>query len=307
MGALPLCQVQQLVGQGQNEVMVGELGAPGRGDGLDAIVGPGQLAVDGGRGVGVIAQVGGQQGALGEGPGMMEGPQGRLQALDHVAGALDPGRLALAVADRQDGGDARDEFAVGLEAGQFTPGGGAQGLAGPALQGGQDQGGKGPAGVQALDGGMGGAGHVAGHHQRLGGILPVGQGHRADAHQGTIAGAVGVLGAAEGVAGLDIVPQGGAHRVTDVEAGPGAAAVALPPPAHIAVHLVAGVEAPAIDQALSQAQGHGGVVGPLARRQAEGAPTHHVGQRLEAAGRLELEGGAQGIAGGEAEHEALVA
>src|SRR5690606_11210820 len=49
------------------------------------------------------------------------------------------------------------------------------------------------------------------------------------------------------------------------------------------------------------------VVGPLARLQPERSTAHHVGERLERARALELEGGAQGVADGQAEERAAAA
>jgi hypothetical protein len=59
--------------------------------------------------------------------------------------------------------------------------------------------------------------------------------------------------------------------------------------------LVHWIEAPARDQALGQAEGHGGVVGPLAGLQAEGPAADHVLDGREGAPRLEFQGGAKGI------------
>ena len=56
-----------------------------------------------------------------------------------------------------------------------------------------------------------------------------------------------------------------------------------------------------------QAEGHGGVVGPLAGRQAERPTTDHVDDRRERPGTFELQRGPQGIAHGEAEEAAAVA
>ena len=78
----------------------------------------------------------------------------------------------------------------------------------------------------------------------------------------------------------------------------------LLPPAQVALALVQRHEATGLDQALGQAQRHGGVVGPLPRAQPEGAAADHVGDRREAARRLELERSAERIADGEAEQRA---
>ena len=95
--------------------------------------------------------------------------------------------------------------------------------------------------------------------------------------------------------------------VPDVKAAAGAAQIAGAIPPAVGVELVERVEPVARDQALGQAQGHAGVVGPLARGEAERAAADHVVDRREAAGPLELQGGADGIPGREAEQAAAVA
>jgi hypothetical protein len=53
------------------------------------------------------------------------------------------------------------------------------------------------------------------------------------------------------------------YRVADVKAPPGAAEMAVPPPVHVALELIDGIEPPALDQALREAESHRRVVGPL--------------------------------------------
>jgi hypothetical protein len=101
--------------------------------------------------------------------------------------------------------------------------------------------------------------------------------------------------------------QRGAGGVADVEAPAGAAQVAMLPPPAVGVELVGRVEPAADDQAVGQAQGHRGVVGPLAWFEVEGAAADQVVDRLEGVGRPELQGGADGVPGGEAEQAAAVA
>ena len=64
---------------------------------------------------------------------------------------------------------------------------------------------------------------------------------------------------------------------------------------HVAGHLVGGVELPLLDEAAGQAQRHGRVVGPLARRQVERPSASHVRDRPERAARLELERRPDGV------------
>ena len=72
--------------------------------------------------------------------------------------------------------------------------------------------------------------------------------------------------------------------------------MALGLPAVEAVHEVAGRQAGVGEQALGEAQGRGGVVGPAAGLEAEGAAPDHVGDRGEAAPGHELDRGAHGVA-----------
>jgi hypothetical protein len=70
----------------------------------------------------------------------------------------------------------------------------------------------------------------------------------------------------------------------------------LAPPAHEAVHLVGWVEATGLDQALGHAQGHGGVVGPLAGLESERSPADHVCNGFKGSWWIELQRRAQGVA-----------
>ena len=72
-------------------------------------------------------------------------------------------------------------------------------------------------------------------------------------------------------------------------------------PQHVAAQLILEVEGASVDQRLGEAQCHRGVVGPLARLQAEGPAANHVGDRLEGAWRAELERRAHGVAAREPE------
>ena len=71
-------------------------------------------------------------------------------------------------------------------------------------------------------------------------------------------------------------------------------------PIQIALYLVVEVKA-LFHQAVAQAQGHAGVICPLARLQLEGATAHHDGQRLERATRFEFHRGANGVPHGQAQ------
>src|SRR5512134_1696352 len=137
------------------------------------------------------------------------------------------------------------------------------------------------AGVHALGGAVGGAGALGGepfHGIEVGEEV---HGDRGQAHDGAVAGRAGVGGAGQRLAGLAVAVQGAGYGAPDVEAPAGAAQVAGLPPAAVALHLVPRVEAPALEQAGAEAQGHGGVVGPLAGGQVERAAAGHAGDGRE--------------------------
>ena len=272
-----------------------------------SVVCPGDLAVDGASGVGVVAEVDGQEAALLEGTALVEGPEGRFEGLDDVAGALDLGRLLALVGSGGDVGDFRDERLLFPAAGIGRVEIGEEIVLGGAVQGTPEEGAEVAAGVDGGDGAMGGAGAFTRLLDGLPGVPVEEHGPRGQAHEGAVAGGEGVRGTAQGVAGLLEGCEGGADRRTDVEALPVAAEVALAPPAVVALHLVFGIHAPAGDQALGQAEGHGRVVGPLARLQAEGAAAGHLRDGPEGAGGAELNGRPQGIADGEADETAAEA
>ena len=78
------------------------------------------------------------------------------------------------------------------------------------------------------------------------------------------------------------------------------------PPGDVAAGLVVEVPADAGD-AVGQGQRHAGVIGPFARGQAVGAAATVAGHLGEGARRLELDGGTEGIADGEAEEGSTLA
>lgn len=107
--------------------------------------------------------------------------------------------------------------------------------------------------------------------------------------------------AGERLARLPEARECGAHGVADVEAAAVARKVAVFVPAHVPLHLVAGVESAAVQKAPPETECHRGVVGPFSGPQAEGAAANHVGERRERAARAELDGGTEGVSSGEAE------
>src|ERR1035441_1245392 len=95
-------------------------------------------------------------------------------------------------------------------------------------------------------------------------------------------------------------PEGLSSCVANIKTVALARHVPLAPPFDIPLHLIAGIEAPALGQAGRQTQRHRSVVRPLPWFQAERSAADHIGQPLEAAWRLEFERGADGIADGQA-------
>ena len=97
-----------------------------------------------------------------------------------------------------------------------------------------------------------------------------------------------------------------AGGAADVEAPPGARPVSLAIPAHVALELVDRIEAAALNEALGQAERHRGVVGPApgGGRTGRRRPCRSAARRCRAA---ELDGGADGVADGEAKERAAEA
>ena len=100
--------------------------------------------------------------------------------------------------------------------------------------------------------------------------------------------------------------QGAAACHADVEAATVDRVPALLVPGEIAAGLVVEVPADAGD-AVGQGQGHAGVVGPFAGGQAVRDRRHGSRSPRESARRLELDGGTEGIADGEAEEGSTLA
>ena len=141
------------------------------------------------------------------------------------------------------------------------------------------------------------------HRDGLLGRLQVMNGDRRQAHDGAVACAVRAARARRRVAGAPetLERRRGCHA--DVEAPPVARHVPLIMPAHVALHLVMQVKA-VFEQAGRQAQGHAGVVDPLAGKQLERASADHVGQRRKRAARLEFDRCADGVPHGQAQQGA---
>lgn len=149
-----------------------------------------------------------------------------------------------------------------------------------------------PAGIQCFGSGMGGARTVGRAIGQLVRTLRVIHRHRRQPHQRTIPSRARIGAAAEGRAAIQIALQRLAHGRTDIEAGTGTAELTVLVPIAIAVHLIGRVEALPMQQAMRQAQGHRGVVGPLPGPQGKRAAAVRVVDRREAARRAEFERGA---------------
>src|SRR5690606_21229087 len=158
-----------------------------------------------------------------------------------------------------------------------------------------------PTGVDRALRRVGGAARFAGS---FGGLLDVrvpADRHRCEAHERPVGCSVLVDDQVDhGAVTLEPV-EGPGRGAADVEAPAGRRPVAVAPPGGVAAELVGGVEAARVEERLAEAHRHRGVVGPLARPQAEGPATDHVGDRLERPRRRELHRRADGIADGEAD------
>lgn len=142
------------------------------------------------------------------------------------------------------------------------------------------------------------------HRLSLRRLPPPAQRDRGEAHDGAIARRVGTGASRHRLPRAPEVRECREGGAADIEAAPGRGVLALLQPAQEAPHEVVRIEIGLMQQALGQAERHGGVVGPLSRFQPEGAAPDHVGDRREAAARQELDRGADRIPYGEAEETA---
>jgi hypothetical protein len=120
-------------------------------------------------------------------------------------------------------------------------------------------------------------------------------------HNGAVTCSFRVTGSTKRLAGFLELLEGSQYSAADVEAPTSAAPVSLSLPTKIAFHPVGRVEPFALDEALRQAKGHGGIVCPLTWLEIEGAPANHVRDRVEGTGPPELKRGADGIPHGKPE------
>ncbi len=81
--------LDQAIGESRNLMAHLEVFSPCGRDAGFAVVGSGELAADGGGGVGVVAQVDGHKNGVAEGVGLVEAPEGGFEAFDNVAAATD--------------------------------------------------------------------------------------------------------------------------------------------------------------------------------------------------------------------------
>jgi len=270
------------------------------------IVCPRELSVDGAGGVGVIAQVHREETAFFEGPAPGERPERRLQGIDDVPAAPDLRRFPLEVGA---GGDAVDLAGERVVLPVPNEGGvprREEFLLRGTGEGPEDQPPEVPAGVDGEGVGVGGAGTLAEGLDAPGRVGGVEEGHRRKAHQGAVPCGALVGQPRIGLAGEDEALEGLSGRRPDIKAASVRAQVAFPEPAHVALQLVDGVEPPLLDEALGEAEGEGGVVGPLAGLEVERPAADHAGYRRERPGRSELKRRAEGVACCEAEEAAAI-
>jgi len=140
----------------------------------------------------------------------------------------------------------------------------------------------------------------------LPGVAGIEHGHGSQTHEGTISGAVRIGGTTDGIPCFQKGGKGGPGGAADIETCPCAAQVSFLPPAHITFHLIFRIESPTFNQAFGKAEGHGGIIGPLAGLEVERAAADHVGDGREAPRRFELQSCSQGVADGEPEEAAPI-
>ena len=85
------------------------------------------------------------------------------------------------------------------------------------------------------------------------------------------------------------------RRDADVEASPGAGVLATFMPCQEAVHEIRFGQVARRKKRITERQGHGRVIGPLARFQVEGTTTHHIGNSRLGIPSRELQGGSDRI------------
>src|SRR5262249_43493154 len=164
-----------------------------------------------------------------------------------------------------------------------------------------------PARIDALRGAVRGAGTLPGRVDGDFGVVGDGGGGGREPHQRPVAGGVRAGIAAVLLTRPHEVVERAAGGGPDVKAPPLHAQVPVTVPPAVRFELVNRVEALLRDEALGEAQRHRRVVGPLAWLQVERPAADDIGERLERAGQFELQGGAEGIPGGEPEQAPAVA
>ena len=152
-----------------------------------------------------------------------------------------------------------------------------------------------PACLDALDGGVGGAGAVRGEPNDGIGVVAERHRDRRQPHQRPVTRAHPVHRRAVRLAAHLELLHGGPGPVADVEALPRAAEIPVAVPADEPGELVEGIVSPGLRQASRDAQRHRRVVGPLPGREVEHPAARHAGDGREGVASLELDGGAQRI------------
>lgn len=206
------------------------------GDSVQSVEGSCNLAADGCGCVCVISQVGGHEDGIFEGFGVEEAVEGGFEAIDDVAGAFDCFWRFLEKSFLGKRVDQRFLALVVLHALEnFVL---CFGLEGFHLVESEE-----PAGFDAQGVVMGGSGGFLCHQQAEFGFLVIEHHDGTQAHDGAIAGCLGLVFLAEGVAGLFEAFDCTNGSGSDVEALAIGAPVSFSEPLHVVFHLVCRMEA----------------------------------------------------------------
>ena len=258
-------------------------------------MGTGQLSADRGRGVGIFAEIGSDKDGFLKTAACPEAPQGRFQTVDHVSTAANGRDRAVAVTTARQIKDpalleamavvvAREDLILALAS--------KSALDHPTEQ---------HTGFQAFAGAMGGSRAVdAGLIQLIAAAM---EGHRnwRQAHDRSIAGAARIFCPAVGITTAAVTVQRSAHGDADVETATIAAHVAPFLPCAVALHLIRSIQSGAVDQALSQAQSHRGVIGPFTWIERKRTTATQIRNLRERATRFEFGRRSNSIADGKTE------
>ena len=123
-------------------------------------------------------------------------------------------------------------------------------------------------------------------------------------HERTVARAVRMGASRQGRSCAHIGGQAFDDCFANTECPAYGAVMSVLKPAHITVHLIAGVKASRADKAVRKTERHGGVVRPVSWGQFQSAASSHVHDRFESPGKSEFNRRPERIADGKAEQGA---